>query len=165
LPGGKGSNMPALPDVLGYPSVLTIDAGANLGWAFGRSRWLEACGLYDAVSRGQEPWLVIPWAACVVVESPQAQKGDSLARQNDLYKCTQRGASVAGALRPSVLYFVWPHDWKGSVPKDVHNQRVLDRLSPEEAEIYRKASAGVVESKKNNIIDAIGLFLVLVKRW
>lgn len=93
----------------------------------------------------------------VVSEYPQSyiasqQKGD----QNDLVElagvvgatCAELGGTVTGVL---------PREWKGQTPKDIHNARVLKRLTPEELKIVQTCS--VSESLLHNTIDAVGIGL------
>ena len=82
----------------------------------------------------------------LIVERPRVYpqgKGDP----NDLItlaltagRYLERWASAPRILTP------FPHDWKGSVPKPIHNKRILSRV-------------GLVEGADHNMIDAIGLAL------
>lgn len=58
------------------------------------------------------------------------------------------------------IKLVHPADWKGQVPKKIHNARVLQRLSAEE----RTRLPDLPASKLHNAIDAIGLGLWYLKR-
>lgn len=53
-----------------------------------------------------------------------------------------------------------PIQWKGNVPKDIHNARVLSRLRTEETAILPRLS----KTKSHNMIDAIGLGLWRLRR-
>lgn len=50
---------------------------------------------------------------------------------------------------------VRPHDWKGSVPKEIHNARTLAVLSPAERACLPK----LPKTKMHNVLDAVGLGL------
>lgn len=97
----------------------------------------------------------------LVLEVPQVyhqrfQKGD----QSDLIEV----AGVAGALS-SVLaadrhYGYLPRQWKGQVPKEIHNARVLSKLSGSETANIQPCAA----SLRHNVLDGIGLGLFHLKR-
>ena len=142
--------------------VTYIDPGAATGWSMFSGPRLLACGLYRWIG---EPYLSIPSAPCVVVEVPQYQHGDTPARINDLFVTTRRGAEIAGNLRARKVHYVHPHDWKGSVPKHIHNERVLSRLTSQELDIYNKAASTISKTLQNNTIDAIGMGLICSGRW
>jgi hypothetical protein len=94
----------------------------------------------------------------VVIEVPQIyrkSKGDpndliTLALQAGGYRerYQQAGARVIT---------VKPAEWKGQVDKGVHNARVLRTLDPRELGTYEHLTKSVAPSKRNNVIDAIGL--------
>lgn len=52
---------------------------------------------------------------------------------------------------------VRPLEWKGQVPKRIMNQRVLDRLAPDELTF-------VEDTENDNILDAIGIGMRICKR-
>jgi hypothetical protein len=145
------------------PTCTTLDSGANTGWAFWlkyNTGWrLEACGLYLCTKDKHPPHHVIPCGEAVVVEVPAAQPRDTLKRTNDLFRTTQRGALVAGYLRPEVVHFVTPHEWKGGVPKEQHQPRIWGRLTDEEKALISRVG------KLDDVLDAIGLGLVVLGRW
>ena len=97
----------------------------------------------------------------VVSEHPQSyiasqQKGD----QNDLCELAGVVGATCLALSRGTSWSVTgylPQEWKGQVPKDVHNARVLKRLSPEEFKIVE--TCGVPESLLHNVIDSVGIAL------
>jgi len=59
--------------------------------------------------------------------------------------------------RGMVVDRVWPHVWKGSVPKPIHNQRVLRTLSSDE--LARVPLRPRAKTPDHNCIDAIGIGL------
>jgi len=141
----------------------TLDSGANTGWAYWAKYpegwFLQACGLYLCTKDKRPPHQAILCGDAVVVEVPQWQKGDTPAKTNSLFKTTQRGALVAGYLRPEVVHFVTPHEWKGGVPKEQHQPRIWGRLTDEEKALISRVG------KLDDVLDAIGLGLVVLGRW
>jgi hypothetical protein len=73
-------------------------------------------------------------------------------------------AGVVGAVSSSVPVrnrkCFLPREWKGSVPKAVHNKRVLKRLDAEETASLEK----VPKSLQHNMVDSIGLGLFYLGR-
>lgn len=108
------------------------------------------------------------WFDTFVVELPRIyphaaqQKGDS----NDLLDVAAVGAAFMGisyfdlksADDASILLqhmvSVFPAEWKGQVPKDVMNRRVLAKLTEEERGLVGDAGA-----KTHNTLDAVGIGL------
>ena len=65
---------------------------------------------------------------------------------------------IVGALNVGAATFVKPHQWKGTVPKNVHNARVLAALDTGSGrEVFERVRASVPSSLLHNVIDAIGL--------
>lgn len=54
---------------------------------------------------------------------------------------------------------VWPHQWKGSVPKDIHNERILKTLKSGELLILPRRSKRAKFPYDRNMIDAVGIGL------
>lgn len=93
-----------------------------------------------------------PTAPEFVIEFPDRndQKGDI----TDLFKL----AALTGAISyvvPWAPVYVFPSEWKGNVPKELHNQRVLSGLT--EKELARFMASGYSADTSHNVIDAIGL--------
>lgn len=125
--------------------VTAIDPGACTGWAVFVDRVLYACGAERDAS-------AVPVGGdLVVIERPQIYRASkSKGDPNDLITLAllagryQERALVAGARVELVL----PAAWKGSVPKAVHNKRVLASLTPQERALV---------PDDHNAIDAAGL--------
>lgn len=82
-------------------------------------------------------------------------------RTDDLMELVGVSGAVVGALDPCSAYFTYtPKEWKGSVPKPVHNKRTMARLTPAESELFASIPRGLV----NNAIDAAGIGLFRLKR-
>jgi hypothetical protein len=130
--------------------ILAIDPGKHAGWAYFDDDWsLKWCGVNDVPSCSPTD---------LVIEIPQvyphrAQKGDP----NDLITVAFGAGLIAGRFPKARLRLVKPHQWKGTVPKEIHNRRVLAALT--EGERVVAESAKVQASVRHNMIDAIGLGL------
>ena len=108
-----------------------------------------------------------PLAACmidlVVAEKPLLTHNrpvnaaaDVIQRGNDLIATAIRLGRLVEASRPVQVRYVTPSQWKGQVPKDIHNARVLAKLSPDER--------ALAEGLDHNGIDALGLLLWALER-
>lgn len=89
----------------------------------------------------------------LVIESQQVYRGALMRGDpNDLIQL----AAVKGAIIQRFahlegnIFAPKPSEWKGQVPKDVHHERILKRLSHEEQKLW---------PKNKNARDAIGLGL------
>lgn len=93
----------------------------------------------------------------LVIEVPQvygtrSQKG----RQSDIVDLAVAAGMCASALASptytSSVYMVRPMTWKGQVPKRIHQQRILDSLTPYEI-------SQIPEGGRKDTLDAIGIGL------
>jgi hypothetical protein len=90
-----------------------------------------------------------------VIYRPRLMKGDP----NDLIVL----ALLAGRYQERALNdkatveLVTPHEWKGSVSKEISNRRVLKKLKSEELAVLNAVKCA--ESARHNVIDAIGIAL------
>lgn len=130
--------------------LLAIDPGAHTGWALfvdgaGGAR-LRACGLGSPLAEH---------VLQVVIEFPWVYPAHPVP-PNDLVTLAFLAGRYAGALTGEV-YTVFPHQWKGNLPKDVCAARVRARLSPEERAIVD--ACDVPEKQRHNVMDAIGIGL------
>jgi hypothetical protein len=89
----------------------------------------------------------------IVVEVPQVytgqqNKGDA----NDLIDLAGVDGAIA-AMAYSGTEIIWylPRSWKGTVPKPIHNKRVMDKLALTEKVVVGHWSTN------HNVIDAIGI--------
>jgi len=62
---------------------------------------------------------------------------------------------IAAKINADLNYFPTPREWKGNVPKEIHNDRVLSKLSSKER--FSLSQLGVPRGKLHNVIDAVGL--------
>lgn len=134
--------------------LLAIDPGTNTGWAVfgGRAGWLLACGI------GEPP--IDSTAARVVIELPQVYPSHPVP-PNDLVTLAFLAGRYAG--RPAgEVFTVFPHEWKGNLPKEVCAARVRARLSEDERAVID--ACDVPKGQKHNVLDAIGIGLFALRR-
>lgn len=93
----------------------------------------------------------------LVVEVPRVYP-HSPVDPNDLIGLTLLAGFLAGRTSPdALLWFVYPSDWKGQVPKKIHNKRTLAKLGKQEREILG-------EKSDHNVVDAVGIGLWAIGR-
>lgn len=151
-------------------SVLAIDPGTDTGYAlFDSNGRLYACGLGDPRSNEKH---VVRNLTRVVIERPMVYPGGrQQAKPEDIIKLALKAGEWAGVYRQwADIEFVAPFQWKGSVPKSIHHERIKAKLSPAELEIVVASFAPrigiprIAPSKQHNIVDAVGLGLFAVGR-
>lgn len=146
--------------------VIGIDTGQHTGWAWGHGAILQMCGLWNM---NQTKPIHIPWAepaGTAIIEVPEYRQENSRAKIDDLLILAAR----AGRVQEWALSYgfqtrlVKPSEWKGSIEKTMHNNRVKKRLTPPERAIVDRALDGIPKGLHNNVWDGIGLFLYQVGR-
>ena len=134
-------------------SITAIDPGNHMqAWALFLNKKMIDCVYTEDVR-------AIRYGRRIVVELPQVYsqgKGDP----NDLIQVAFAAGRCVG--KGKFFETVLPGQWKGQVPKKIHNRRVLAKLTPEEHVVLDAAE--VRPSLRHNIIDAIGIGLWRVKR-
>jgi hypothetical protein len=142
--------MPA-PRVI--PTVVAIDPGKDLGWAFFADGVLFACGL-----AGEPRIEIFDGAEIVVCEEPQIYRR-ARARPDDLIKLTRIVGRCEELARACGATFnvVKPARWKGQVPKEICHRRLEAKLSKLERSVLEADAAGVPARKRHNVLDAIGI--------
>ena len=96
---------------------------------------------------------------------------------NDVVELALNAGEWGGLYRQwADVEYVFPFQWKGSVPKSIHHTRVLAKLSEAERAVADQAisrgrsgvskslATPVPASKRHNVLDAIGLGLFRVGR-
>jgi Holliday junction resolvasome RuvABC endonuclease subunit len=96
----------------------------------------------------------------MAIELPQVymrtrSKGDP----NDLIHLAGLVGALTHWFRGTTFTYL-PHDWKGTVPKEIMEARILKRLSDDEKSKIQKAPKGLM----HNVYDAVGIGLVHLKR-
>jgi hypothetical protein len=146
--------------------LLTIDPGADSGWAyFSSTIEITACGLVYEPSR---VWVGLPHPQRVVIERPAIYAhGRQKARPADVITLALRAGEWAGFCRAEGLprpEYVEPAEWKGQVGKDVCHARAWARLSERERSRVDAAVRGLSPGVRHNVLDAVALGLWAVQR-
>ena len=145
--------------------LLAIDPGAHQGWALFniKTHRLVHCGLGIVDHRDFRN--VVDLDRCVI-ERPTLYKGGK-ARPADVITLALRAGEAAGLVRAAWgvdAEYVEPRSWKGQVPKAEHNARTWALLKDDEKDQVTVCLKGIAPSKRNNVLDAIGLGLWAVGR-
>lgn len=93
-----------------------------------------------------------------VLEVPQiyrVSRGDP----NDLIDLAGVGAAIGASLPIQQAVCYKPREWKGTAPKEIHQPRIVAKLS--EAEKYFLAATP--KSLVHNVVDAVGIGLFYLK--
>ncbi len=90
-------------------------------------------------------------ASTLVLEVPQVYFGRSVG--SDLIELAGVDGAICYAVNPDEVFGYLPREWKGQVPKEIHNERVLKSLSPGERALLPK----LPKSLAHNVTDAVGL--------
>lgn len=144
-----------------HRGIVSIDPGKRSGWAvffdgelLFADAWAEADMLDGALPMvGIAPAVAV--IECPVIYPLGKGKGDP----NDLITLAVLVGDLRGFYRRAGLdvALVKPRTWKGTVPKRIHNERVLGALTPEErALLPRRPRARDFD---HNMLDAVGLGL------
>ena len=144
-----------------YRSVIAIDPGATTGWAvFGGGDLWEA-GYTRMIHLTELPDVpLLP--AILIVELPVIYPmGKGKGDPNDLIKLAELAGMIRGwylTRAPGIVTAtVTPRTWKGTVPKKIHNERVLGRLTSKERDILPKRPRA--QDFDHNMVDALGIGL------
>ncbi len=149
--------------------LLAVDPGVTcLGWAWFYNEKLINCGICRAESLEEMIVYPFPWNSpeLAVIERPTVYRRGGKGDPADLISI----AIVAGAAARTAkaVRFVEPRTWKGSVPKKIHNKRVLDALHDEtygsEVDVWNTAAGPEPIYLLHNMIDAVGIGLYQLGR-
>lgn len=140
-----------------FEYLLSIDMGVrernqNLGWAYFVMGELCRAGLGNDYKFLRKLDLVV---AEVPRWYPYKNKGDV----NDLIDLAVGVGEVKGLFedRGVIVDLVYPRTWKGTVPKEIHNERVLEALSEKEKKLLPKKPRA--RKYDHNALDAAGIGL------
>jgi hypothetical protein len=151
---------------MGYRSVMAIDPGINTGWAYFGDGHLHDCGIHTGYD--DPPMLGLAPCVCVLerpVIYPHAQQ---TARPADIIKLAILMGDLRGFYRRAGydIHEVEPRKWKGTVPKAIHQPRIIGLLSTHELDNIPRINKSKANplGYDNNTLDAIGLGLFQLGR-
>ena len=145
--------------------LISIDPGNDTGWAIFRAGSLVDAGVGDPRTSTHHR-----------LTSPEGQQQDTVDEvwiesqvcyprskvpPNDLIKLAQSAGRWAGRYDSLGVeaHFVEPSIWKGQVPKEIHQQRIVNGLTTFERSILLRAEKSVFSTRRHNMLDAIGIGL------
>lgn len=148
--------------------LLAIDPGqrksrANLGWAlFSNDRLADATVEWsseDLMVPGYYPFHAENTPRIAVIEAPRWYPREHRVDTNDLLDLSVLVGELKRhfAEREANVELVYPRTWKGTVPKDIHNKRVLAALSADELKLLPKRPRA--RDYDHNVLDAVGIGL------
>jgi hypothetical protein len=88
--------------------------------------------------------------------------GKSASRPNDIITLAITAGRLTQPWPKEEITWYAPHEWKGQVPDDILEKRILGRLLTDELAILNRLD--FPKSRKHNVTDAIGIGLVFLKR-
>lgn len=101
----------------------------------------------------------------VLYRVDESEEADLVCEWPQIYKGSREdpnGLLPLAAIVGGVLAFAWastalykPREWKGSVPKKIHQPRILDALKDHERGILEE----IPKTYRHNAVDAVGLGL------
>lgn len=154
--------------------ILAVDPGVRhlgvaLGDSSGRIEWAALVRSPEHMARGGKAVSAVVWELAralqgrtwdaSAVEWPKQYEGNSaFADRTDisLLSAVAGGVSVIASSR--ALHHELtpePREWKGQTPKEIHNRRVMARLTLAD----RERIVWPAQSLAHNVIDAVGLLL------
>lgn len=156
--------------------MISIDPGTRaLGWAlWDHGRLVEAgasiapetaVGASDLARAHLEA--IRAWGgppgADVALEIMEWRRGDARSQPADLLVVQAVGCLVAGGIGGPVALYA-PSKWKGTIPKEVHHERIRETLGPTERAVLSRAEQRTRASNRKEVLDAVGIGLYHLKR-
>lgn len=139
---------------------LSVDPGLSTGWAL----WArDSKGGVHLAKCGADPTLrlfatMMPSVA--VIERPKIyqarlMKGDP----NDIVTLAIRVGRYIERLEQKDVQVltVYPNEWKGQLPKEVHHPRIFGKLNPAEQAVVSDAGQRMGVKARADMMDAIGI--------
>ena len=149
--------------------LITCDPGGwkHAAWALFQEDRLVRCNLFRA-----KDFVDLSWAFAhqlpsyvdeCICEVPQIyDPRRQVTRQQDLIGLAVVSGAFAQSVRADKILYVKPREWKGGVPKKIHNKRVMSTLDREELDIVD--ALNVPTSLRHNVLDSIGIGLWRLRR-
>src|SRR5678809_187857 len=131
--------------------LLAIDPGVSTGWALFKGRDLFMC------AQGDPPFIFA--VTSLIIERPQVYPKTSTKQANDLITLAIQVGGYLARFQGVDSMVVLPHQWKGSIPKDIHHPRIWAKLDAAEQAIVDHAWKGRSKKGVTDIMDAVGLGL------
>ena len=152
--------------------IMAIDPGVHqlavaVGSSVNRLEYLalwkpyEGCGFEEMLGYiiRYIPRIFRDWAITdIVIEYPQIYAGYSGVRTADIRNLIAvAGACMAASGGSKIVkkIFVAPHEWKGSIPKKIHQRRMLQNWPESVVQEICRVSPGKILD--HNLIDAVGI--------
>jgi hypothetical protein len=136
-------------------TLLAIDPGACTGWAAFRHGALYGAGVMAPEDDDVAAWGTVMRMDLVVIENPRIYPRQK-ANPNDILKlarCVGRYEERFGRSARARVQLVEPHDWKGSIPKEIMTNRIESELTFAEQAVLPE----LPKTKRHNMLDAVGL--------
>lgn len=151
-----------------FNKLTAIDPGKVAGWAQFSAKKLIRCGIF---SDWQYPQVWHPSdVQYLVLEVPRIYPHRSKGDPNDIVDLALTAGEIRGHYRELGCHVIetFPSMWKGTVPKEIHHARVLDKLADDEKRLLdvekRKATKTNPHGYDHNMLDAVALGLWLLER-
>ena len=143
--------------------LAAVDPGVSVaGWAIFEGDRLTMCGLAMGNTWYQTARdLPDIHADILVVEHPVAYPRSAV-NPNNLIKLGIMAGAAAMSFDAAEVLAPTPREWKGQTPKEIHNRRVLLKLTPIEKAIHGQVK--VPQYLVHNMTDAVGLGLWALNR-
>lgn len=137
--------------------LVSVDPGIYQGWARFVNGVLSSCGTgHPPIDRED---MALP--TDVVIEKPEYRAHEKKnVRVDDLITLAVRVGRLAQQARRMNVTLPTPTEWKGSVPKRIHQPRILEALTDAERDVVaRGATRPRAKDLDSNVVDAVGLGL------
>lgn len=144
--------------------LVAIDPGKNTGWAFFQNGALVQCKVSGWVEMFEHSddfmrRFIQPSQLEVLGELPCVYSGPRPEDPNDLIVLAEQLGELLALYRARgcSVQTIHPRTWKGTVPKEHHQPRILSKLSPAELELVPRMP--IARRYEHNAVDAVGLGL------
>jgi hypothetical protein len=94
----------------------------------------------------------------IYLESMESVR-DRATTPQDLIDVQTVGLVTALDLAPGALFLFSPSDWKGSTPKAIHHERMIEALDEQERAVLRDALRNTPKEHRKEVLDAVGILL------
>lgn len=149
-------------------TLVSLDPGKNLAWAFYSGQELRDCGIIRDAFDHQKLVADFPLfvsGTTFIAEKPQVYQGrKQVGDPNDLIDLAVQVGVMIGARPWSKTILVRPRTWKGTVPKEITRHRVLEALGSAEKFALDAGRVGPA-SIHHNLYDAVAIGLWHLGRY